>query len=51
LNAVAALNILGEVEGLYDSAARDGERVPAAEFLRYPARVPSRWKPERLQGR
>lgn len=51
LNAVAALNILGEVEGLYDSAARDGERVSATELLRYPARAPSGWTPERLQGR
>jgi predicted dehydrogenase len=51
LNAVAALNILGEVEGLYRSAARDGEVVRAGDILRYPERVGSDWKPERLQAR
>jgi predicted dehydrogenase len=51
LNAVAALNILGEVEGLYRSAAGGGEIVLAANLYRYPARVPRGWTPERLQGR
>lgn len=51
LNAASALNILGEVEGLYESAAADGVPVSSARLLRYPARVASGWKPERLQGR
>ena len=50
LDAVAALDILGEVEALYESAARAGAVVPASRFLRYPDRVPPGWRPERLQG-
>jgi predicted dehydrogenase len=51
LDTIAALNILGEVEGLYQSAAADGQVVHARDLLAYPARTPAGWVPERLQGR
>lgn len=51
LNATAALDILGEVEGLYQSAAADGKVIHAPDLLRYPAKVKPGWRPERLQSR
>ncbi len=50
-NAVQALNILGEVEALYDSAAADGQVMPAEQFWHYPKATPPNWQPERLQGK
>lgn len=47
-NAVTALDVLGEVEALYQSAAQHGTPVQRDSFLRYPARVPQGWQPERL---
>ena len=51
LDAVHALNILGEVEAFYESAAADGQPVAAGQLLRYPQPPPDGWKPERLQGK
>jgi len=50
LDAISALNILGEVEALYVSAARGGCPIENAAFLRYPAEPPAGWQPERLQS-
>ena len=50
-NAVHALDILGQVEALYESAANTGTPIHRNEFLRYPNSVPPNWKPERLQGK
>jgi predicted dehydrogenase len=50
-DAVYALNIMGEVEALYESAAQEGVPVPSARFLRYPNCPDASWRPERLQGR
>jgi predicted dehydrogenase len=50
-NSVCALNIMGEVEALYESAAREGVPVPSQKFLRYPNCPDESWRPERLQGR
>ncbi|NLD73332.1 MAG: Gfo/Idh/MocA family oxidoreductase [Chloroflexi bacterium] len=49
-DAIHALNLLGQVEAFYTSAAQDGREIPASEFLRYPAEPPAGWRPERLQG-
>ena len=49
-DAVSALNILGQVEALYDSAANNGAVVESADFLKYPQPVPQDWQPERLQN-
>ncbi len=48
-DAVAALDILGQVEALYESAARNGRIFESADFLAYPDKVPDGWTPERLQ--
>ncbi len=50
-NAIHALNIMGEVEALYESAASEGTPVRNADFLRYPRLPDEYWRPERLQGR
>jgi predicted dehydrogenase len=50
-DAVRALNILGQVEALYQSAAHDGKVVEKKDFLLYPAAAPPSWQPERLQGK
>jgi predicted dehydrogenase len=50
-NAVHALNIMGEVEALYESAAREGGPVRNTDFLRYPKCPDENWQPERLQDR
>jgi len=48
-NATVALDWLGEVEAIYQSAARHGEPVSHDRFLHYPDRVSEDWLPERLQ--
>lgn len=48
-NATVALDWLGEVEAIYQSAARHGEPVSHDRFLHYPDRVGEGWQPERLQ--
>jgi predicted dehydrogenase len=48
-NATVALDWLGEVEAIYQSAARHGEPISHDRFLHYPDRVPEGWQPERLQ--
>jgi len=50
-NAVHALDILGQVEALYESAASAGKPIHRDKFFRYPHPVPPGWKPERLQGK
>lgn len=50
-NAIHALDILGQVEALYQSAADNGRPIHRNQFLRYPNRVPPQWQPERLQGK
>ncbi len=50
-NAIHALNIMGEVEALYDSAAHEGVPVRNADFFRYPKCPDEYWQPERLQDR
>jgi predicted dehydrogenase len=50
-NAIQALNILGEVEALYDSAAQSGVTIDHHLFWRYPKTTPPNWQPERLQGK
>lgn len=50
-DAVHALNILGEVEAQYESAANEGVTIHRDDFLRYPTPVPGGWQPERLQGK
>ncbi|MBN2410549.1 Gfo/Idh/MocA family oxidoreductase [candidate division KSB1 bacterium] len=49
-DAIQALNILGEVEALYESAAHHGAPVENTDFFKYPKPVPDGWKPERLQN-
>lgn len=49
-NATAALDWLGEVEAIYESAAADGTPCRHERFLHYPDRVPADWRPERLQA-
>ncbi|MBN1350012.1 Gfo/Idh/MocA family oxidoreductase [candidate division KSB1 bacterium] len=49
-NATHALDLLGQVEAFYASAANNGRLVEKSEFLTYPAAVPSGWQPERLQS-
>ncbi len=50
-NAIHALDILGQVEALYQSAADNGRPIHRDHFLRYPDSVPMSWQPERLQGK
>lgn len=50
-NAVGALNILGQVEGFYESAAQNGKVISKDELLKFPNSVPEGWKPERLKGK
>jgi hypothetical protein len=50
-NAIQALNILGEVEALYESAAAGGVSIGSEQFWHYPKATPSQWQPERLQGK
>lgn len=50
-NAIHALNIMGEVEALYESAAGEGRPVRNVDFLRYPKYPDECWQPERLQDR
>jgi len=50
-NAVHALDLLGEVEAFYSSAARDGIVIERSGVLSYPAAPPDGWEPERLQSR
>ncbi|MBN2000635.1 Gfo/Idh/MocA family oxidoreductase [candidate division KSB1 bacterium] len=49
-DAIQACNILGQVEALYESASQNGRVIESADILTFPAKVPSGWKPERLQG-
>lgn len=48
-NATVALDWLGEVEAIYDSAAQNGRPVSHENFLHYPDRVSAEWQPQRLQ--
>ena len=48
-DAIQALNILGEVEALYESAATNGAPVESKDFFKFPKPVPDGWIPERLQ--
>ena len=50
-DAVHALNVLGEVEALYNSAAQNGLPIDKEKFFKYPQSVPNDWQPERLQGK
>ena len=50
-DTAAALDWLGEVEAIYQSAANDGAPVSHDQFLHYPDAVPADWEPERLQAR
>ena len=50
-NAVHALNLLGQVEAFYDSAAQSGSVIERDQILTYPTAVPASWKPERLEGK
>lgn len=49
-DAIRALNVLGEVEALYESAAADGAVIERKDFFHYPRPVPEGWTPERLQN-
>lgn len=49
-DAIHALNVLGQVEAFYESAAAGGAEIPAERILCYPKDVPEGWRPERLQG-
>jgi predicted dehydrogenase len=49
-DAVQALNVLGEVEALYKSAANNGAVVEKDSFYHYPKSVSQDWAPERLQN-
>lgn len=49
-DAIQALNVLGEVEALYESAANNGAVVERNDFFHYPKSVPHGWTPERLQN-
>jgi predicted dehydrogenase len=48
-NATVALDWLGEVEAIYQSAAQHGTPIRHDRFLHYPDRVGEDWQPERLQ--
>jgi predicted dehydrogenase len=48
-NATIALDWLGEVEAIYQSAAKHGKPISHNSFLHYPDRVAENWQPERLQ--
>lgn len=48
-NATVALDWLGEVEAIYQSAAANGKPISHDSFLHYPDRVGDNWRPERLQ--
>ncbi len=50
-DAIHALNVLGEVEALYQSAAQDGVPIERKDILYYPKPAPANWQPERLQGK
>jgi len=50
-DAIHALNILGEVEALYLSAAQGGAVIGQDRFWHYPKSTPPSWQPERLQGK
>jgi predicted dehydrogenase len=50
-DAARAVDWLGEVEAIYESAAQDGAPVSHDRFLHYPDHVPADWSPQRLQGR
>jgi predicted dehydrogenase len=50
-DATRALDWLGEVEAIYQSAARDGAPITHDAFLHYPDQPEPDWQPERLQGR
>lgn len=50
-NAALALDWLGEVEAIYESAVADGQPCSHRKFLHYPDRPPEGWRPERLQAR
>jgi predicted dehydrogenase len=50
-SAEHALNLLGQVEALYESAAENGAVIERDRFLRYPDPPPDNWRPERLQTR
>ncbi len=50
-DAARAVEWLGEVEAIYESAAQDGAPISHDRFLHYPDRVPAGWTPERLQRR
>ncbi|UCE04831.1 MAG: Gfo/Idh/MocA family oxidoreductase [bacterium] len=50
-NAIHALDILGQVEALYKSAANNGIPIHRDNFFRYPQPASVDWKPERLQGK
>lgn len=49
-SATIALDWLGEVEAIYDSAARNGQPIEHDHFRHYPDPVPEGWQPERLQS-
>jgi predicted dehydrogenase len=49
-DATRALDWLGEVEAIYQSAAAGGQPVSHQQFLHYPDRVPPDWTAERLEG-
>jgi len=49
-DATRALDWLGEVEALYQSAASGGVPIPHDQFLHYPDKVSPDWQPERLQA-
>ncbi len=48
-SATVALDWLGEVEAIYESAAAHGAPCTHDRFLHYPDRAPADWTPERLQ--
>lgn len=50
-DAIHALNVLGEVEALYESAGNKSVTIGKDRFLKYPKSVPANWQPERLQGK
>lgn len=49
-DAARALDWLGEVEAIYESAAHNGQPIGHDKFLHYPDKVAPDWQPERLQG-
>lgn len=50
-DAIHALNVLGEVEALYESAGNNSVTIGKDRFFKYPKSVPANWRPERLQGK